>query len=101
MTDDLTAVDLAAAVLLHTPPCSSTDPDLWFPDSRVTVDAGVVAICRSCPIRRPCLAYALWHVEDGVWGGLTPRERERVQEAAGIQPRPPVHVEPRSVGGAA
>nr|WP_165827536.1 WhiB family transcriptional regulator [Mycolicibacterium sp. GF69] len=36
-------------------------------------------VCRSCPVQRECLRYALTSVEAwGVWGAMTPRERERV-----------------------
>ena len=53
-------------------------PDAWWPDGQ-RVDALVEAaqdICRSCPLRRECLAYALAADErEGIWGGLTPAER--------------------------
>ena len=33
-------------------------------------------ICRNCPVRTECLAYALdYGMEYGVWGGMTERER--------------------------
>lgn len=34
--------------------------------------------CGVCPIRLFCLAYALVHDEDGVWGGFTKAERDRL-----------------------
>ena len=40
-----------------------------------------LAVCRSCPVREPCLAYALEHHEVGVWGGTTGRERRRLRAA--------------------
>jgi len=37
------------------------------------------AICDLCPVREPCLEYAISAREkDGVWGGLTARERRRL-----------------------
>ena len=37
------------------------------------------AICELCPVREACLEYAISAREkDGVWGGLTARERRRV-----------------------
>jgi hypothetical protein len=33
-------------------------------------------ICASCPVRQPCLDYALSHaITHGIWGGLTERDR--------------------------
>jgi WhiB family redox-sensing transcriptional regulator len=37
------------------------------------------AICASCPVRQSCLEYSLSARErEGVWGGLTERERRRI-----------------------
>jgi WhiB family redox-sensing transcriptional regulator len=37
------------------------------------------AICRQCPVRDLCAAFALSTREAyGVWGGMTPEERERI-----------------------
>lgn len=36
------------------------------------------AVCDRCPVRKPCLEYALMnHEEYGVWGGTTARDRLR------------------------
>jgi WhiB family redox-sensing transcriptional regulator len=36
------------------------------------------AVCRDCTVVDECLQYALSHTEqEGVWGGMTPRERQR------------------------
>jgi hypothetical protein len=33
-------------------------------------------VCASCPVRQPCLDYALSHaITHGIWGGLTERDR--------------------------
>jgi WhiB family redox-sensing transcriptional regulator len=51
-------------------PCTTTNPDLWFsrrPDER----ALAVALCQECPLRRPCVQYAIDHPVQGVWGGTT------------------------------
>ena len=38
-----------------------------------------------CPVRWECLLLALAsHETDGIWGGATGRERERMRRAAGI-----------------
>jgi WhiB family redox-sensing transcriptional regulator len=38
------------------------------------------AVCATCPVRRPCLDYALqWDHLCGVWGGMSERERRQVR----------------------
>jgi WhiB family redox-sensing transcriptional regulator len=32
-------------------------------------------VCAGCPVRERCLDYAIEHVEIGVWGGTSERER--------------------------
>ena len=36
-------------------------------------------ICMECPVKGPCLEFALKHSEHGVWGGTTDRERNRIR----------------------
>lgn len=57
--------------------CRSVDPDLWYPDKGDSVGSRAAkAICRSCPVRAACLAYALDHKEQyGVWGGMSATQR--------------------------
>lgn len=63
--------------------CAETDPEIFFGDvahTYVTVDGDremtAKAICRRCPVMETCRSYAMDdpHLE-GVWGGLTERER--------------------------
>lgn len=54
--------------------CRQTDPDRLFVQGAEQHQAK--ALCLSCPVRTECLADALDnHVEFGVWGGMTERER--------------------------
>lgn len=32
-------------------------------------------VCTSCPIWQPCLKFAYKHNEQGIWGGMTQKER--------------------------
>lgn len=55
--------------------CAETDPDLFFPESgdwRSVVAAR--EICASCPVVAECAELGS-HYADGVFGGMTPRER--------------------------
>jgi Transcription factor WhiB len=37
-------------------------------------------ICASCPVRQPCLDYAISHaISHGIWGGLTERDRRALR----------------------
>ena len=58
--------------------CRDLSGDVFFPRDRVGV---IVAkhICATCPVSRDCLEYALEnHIDHGVWGGCSERERGRI-----------------------
>lgn len=62
-----------------TQPCATTDPELWFPlGSSRTYPAfqQVRELCHSCDFVKECLAYALTHHVQGIWGGMAHRERQ-------------------------
>jgi WhiB family transcriptional regulator, redox-sensing transcriptional regulator len=59
--------------------CCQTDPEAFFPEQG---DSGwnVKRVCMQCPVRMPCLEWALDHDERfGIWGGLSERQRRRLQ----------------------
>jgi WhiB family redox-sensing transcriptional regulator len=59
--------------------CAGTDQRMFFPAQG---DANRLArqMCASCPVRIPCLDYAVDnHEEFGIWGGTTPRERQAIR----------------------
>lgn len=58
--------------------CHGLDPKIFFPGD--DEDPGAAkAICGQCPVREPCLEYALGERErEGVWGGCTEAERRRL-----------------------
>ena len=73
--------------------CRDTDPELWFVPgqgdawehhSHAAQLAEAKAVCASCPVAAECLAGAYEQPidRDGVRGGLTPRERERLKQRA-------------------
>lgn len=61
--------------------CRDTDPEVFFP-----VEGGspelAKRICHTrCPVQLECLDWALDHgEEDGVWGGMSERERGRLRK---------------------
>ena len=58
--------------------CRGLDPTIFYPPSDEEADEAK-AICAVCPVREPCLEYALANRErDGIWGGRTERERRRL-----------------------
>jgi WhiB family redox-sensing transcriptional regulator len=58
--------------------CQGLDPAIFYPASEDDGDEAK-AICATCPVRQPCLEYALANRErDGVWGGATEKERRRI-----------------------
>lgn len=61
--------------------CAQTDPGAFFPeDGSSAVPAK--RICRMCEVRDECLNYAIEnHLEHGIWGGLSVRERRPLQRA--------------------
>lgn len=68
--------------------CNGTSNEIFFVDSpdgdktnewaeRTSI---AKSICKACTVRLECLEYAIdTRQEKGIWGGLTPRERRRVQ----------------------
>lgn len=58
--------------------CQGVDPEIFHPADDGD-GAAAKAICELCPVREPCLEFALTTREkDGVWGGRTARERRRL-----------------------
>jgi WhiB family redox-sensing transcriptional regulator len=68
--------------------CAGDYPEFWFPVERA--GRGVAdytharAVCSGCQVRAECLDYAIRNSEaHGVWGGLTPRERDELRRRGG------------------
>jgi WhiB family transcriptional regulator, redox-sensing transcriptional regulator len=61
--------------------CAHADPDLFFPISStgraLRQIAKAKSICAACPVRQPCLEFALeYDLRHGIWGGTTPEDRQ-------------------------
>jgi WhiB family transcriptional regulator, redox-sensing transcriptional regulator len=63
-------------------PCQSTDPETFFTDPTETEKIALAkSFCDQCqPVNKnPCLSFALTNkVKYGIWGGLTPDERQNL-----------------------
>jgi WhiB family redox-sensing transcriptional regulator len=58
--------------------CASLGVDLFYTETPAA-HAQAKRTCASCPVHGECLEYALTMSEpDGVWGGMTARERRRI-----------------------
>jgi WhiB family redox-sensing transcriptional regulator len=60
--------------------CRTEDPDLFFPigtsGPALMQTEQAKAVCRRCPVREPCLQWALDTGQSiGVWGGTSETER--------------------------
>ena len=58
--------------------CRDHPPNTFFPSDGIGV-AIARRICADCPVKAPCLEYALDnHIEHGVWGGTSERARRLI-----------------------
>lgn len=58
--------------------CRGVDPVIFHPANEDDAEEAK-GICELCPVREPCLEYAIASREkDGIWGGMTTRERRRI-----------------------
>jgi WhiB family redox-sensing transcriptional regulator len=63
--------------------CGEVDPDAFFPEKGESAKPAKL-ICRGCEVVDECLRYALeHHIREGVWGGLSAPERERLRQEQG------------------
>ncbi len=67
--------------------CRGLPTEMFFPSDgergqlRAAREERAKKVCRSCPVKRECLRYALSSVEAwGVWGATTPRERQLIDQ---------------------
>lgn len=92
----MTAALLAPPRWMGDGACTGTTwPDRWHPKGDTTEEARrqaetAKAVCRGCPVRAECLAYAQADPSlTGVWGGTTEQERAAMRRRRpGRKPRP-------------
>ncbi|MBI2798604.1 WhiB family transcriptional regulator [Candidatus Saccharibacteria bacterium] len=58
--------------------CRFEPPAKFFPSDGVGVEIAK-RVCATCPVKDPCLEYALeHHLDHGVWGATSERQRRRI-----------------------
>lgn len=58
--------------------CVGCDPGLFFPERNGSKDPAL-QVCAGCPVVNTCREHAFYHHENyGVWGGTTPRQRQKI-----------------------
>ena len=73
----------------HRAACVGQDGNLFFPLSSTEASDAVrdraKEVCGGCPVRQPCLDWALEvGVDDGIFGGLTARERRTLKRRSHV-----------------
>jgi WhiB family transcriptional regulator, redox-sensing transcriptional regulator len=67
----------------HRAACRDMDPELFFPlgtsNACLPQIQAAKQTCRTCPVRQPCLRWALDSGDAGVWGGTTDDERRSLR----------------------
>lgn len=63
--------------------CVGLGPTVFFSEqgSRPTL---AMETCAGCPVKAPCLEWALHHEDKGVWGGTTAKTRRVLRKQRGI-----------------
>ena len=62
--------------------CQAMDPEIFWLDADTDADVPnhiALAACNRCEIAVSCLEWAMVHERLGVWGGTTPRQREKLK----------------------
>jgi WhiB family redox-sensing transcriptional regulator len=64
----------------HDAACQIEDPELFFPDASDKLGTHFAQrVCAFCPVRDPCLRWALDTGQAfGIWGGTTERDRRAI-----------------------
>ena len=67
--------------------CRGTDLAVFFPGRGESAEPAR-QICAQCPVRQPCLEFALSHgIVHGIWGGLAERDRRALRTRHAVAAR--------------
>lgn len=81
-------VTYAPAAWVRQALCAQTDPELFFPPKGQPATEAK-RVCNACSVKPQCLLYAINApmALDGIWGGLTPKERQAKRRELGLGAR--------------
>lgn len=70
--------------------CAEIGKEVFFSGGgtkdRIEAQAQAKALCAECSVRQPCLEYGIkYDPQEGIWGGLTLKERQRVNRRNGAK----------------
>lgn len=59
--------------------CDGLDPEMFYPSTtEVTSEMQMLLrMCNDCPVKQACLEWGLVHERDGIWGGMSAKQRSR------------------------
>lgn len=71
--------------------CKGQDPRWWFPSAENSLKErrdmkAAISICQGCEVQSDCLQHALAHESDGIWGGMTGKQRKGLKRERRINP---------------
>jgi WhiB family redox-sensing transcriptional regulator len=66
------------------PLCAEVDPELFFPEKGDNLNKIVRTLCSMCDHKIECAEWGIKHESFGIWGGLTPRERQQIRKEKNI-----------------
>ena len=67
--------------------CHGADLQVFFPGRGESAEPAR-QICAACPVRQPCLEFALSHgITHGIWGGLAERDRRGLRSRRTVTAR--------------
>lgn len=71
--------------------CRQSDPEAWWPIVLNNVlpkeSVQALGVCRTCPVRPYCVEDG-WDEKEGIWGGYTAAQRERLRDQYPTAGRP-------------
>lgn len=71
---------------MHDAACKGIHPDFMHPQKdEPAAQRAAKEVCQTCPVVEDCAEWGLWE-EQGVWGGMSVSERERLRKGQ-IRPR--------------